>query len=65
MKTIRQPENAALQAAVCWPQAAVLAMNLRLLTHPVQDMQEWFEQQVVLHLGCSPHGSQLDSSVIA
>lgn len=65
MKTFSQPEITASRAAEAWSPETVLAMNIFLLKHPSLDMQHWFEEQVVLHLGCSPHGMRVDSSPIA
>ena len=64
MKTLRQPLIAAVQAAVCWPPETVLAMNICLLTRPGLDVQRWFEEQVVLHLGHSPHGGGVNDPPI-
>lgn len=65
MKTFRQPETDSAKAAENWAPETVLAMNLRLLTHPPRDFQRWFEEQVAVHLGFSPHGAGLDSKPIA
>ncbi|MHB1081336.1 MAG: hypothetical protein ACYC67_18205 [Prosthecobacter sp.] len=65
MKTPSQPEITASKAAEAWSPESVLAMNIFLLTHPSLDPQHWFEEQVVLHLGCSPHGRRVDASPIA
>ena len=65
MKSLHQSQDAAVQSAASWSPAAVLAMDLFLLTHPPLDVQSWFEEQVVLHLGCSPHGGRVESSPIA
>ncbi|OYW77799.1 MAG: hypothetical protein B7Z37_02630 [Verrucomicrobia bacterium 12-59-8] len=65
MKTLSQPEIAIVRTAEDWSSAAVLAMNICLLAHPDLDVQRWFEEQVALHLGCSPHGGRVDSSPIA
>ncbi|MCF7786907.1 MAG: hypothetical protein K9N47_12340 [Prosthecobacter sp.] len=65
MKTLSQPETATARAAEDWSPESVLAMNICLLAHPDLDVQPWFEEQVALHLGCSPHGSHMDSSPIA
>ena len=65
MKTLSQPETATVRAGGDWPSKTVLAMNLFLLTRPDLDVQRWFEEQVVLHLGCSPHGGRVDASPIA
>lgn len=62
MKTLRQPESANTRAAEDWSPETVLAMNLFLLTRPDLDVQRWFEKQVALHLGCSPHGGRVDDS---
>ncbi|MFZ2279321.1 MAG: hypothetical protein WAW39_16125 [Prosthecobacter sp.] len=65
MNPFSQPEITASRAAEVWPPETVLAINVFLLQHPSLDMQPWFEEQVVLHLGCSPHGRRVDSSSIA
>jgi hypothetical protein len=65
MKSLHQSQEAAVQSAASWSPAAVQAMDIFLLTHPALDVQRWFEEQVVLHLGCSPHGRQVESSPIA
>ncbi len=65
MKLFRQPPNAAAQAAASWPPKTVLAMNACLLTQPILDVQRWFEEQVVLHLGYSPHSGHADSTATA
>lgn len=61
MKMPRQPQS----ATAPWPPETVLAMNVCLLTQPMLDLQRWFEAQVVLHLGCSPHGAHMDGALIA
>lgn len=65
MKTLSQPEITASKAAEVWSPESVLAMNIFLLQHPLLDLQPWFEEQVAIHLGCSPHGRRVDSSPIA
>jgi len=65
MNTLRQPQIVEAQAAAYWPETTVLAMNLHLLTHPGLHVQRWFEEQVALHLGCSPHGGRVNPSPIA
>lgn len=65
MKTLSQPEITASGAAESWSSEDVLTMNIFLLKHPSLDLQHWFEEQVLLHLGCSPHGRRVDSSPIA
>jgi hypothetical protein len=64
MKTQRQPEIAKVRAREAWSPLSVLVMNTFLLTHPDLDVQRWFEEQVVLHLGCSPHGRRVGASPI-
>ena len=65
MKTLPQLEITVSGVAEVWSPESVLAMNIFLLKHPSLDMQPWFEEQVDLHLGCSPHGRRVDSSPIA
>ncbi len=65
MNSLHQPQDAAEQSVESWSPAVVQAMDLFLLTHPVQDVQRWFEEQVILHLGCSPHGGSVEASPIA
>ena len=65
MNSLHQSQDAAAQSAESWSPAVVQAMDLFLLTHPVLDVQRWFEEQVVIHLGCSPHGGRAESSPIA
>jgi hypothetical protein len=65
MKTLPQPGNTAARAAELWPPESVLAMNTCLLAHPELDVQRWFEEQVALHLGYTPHGRRVASSPIA
>lgn len=65
MKTLCQSETATARAGGGWSLETVLAMNLFLLTQPGLDVQRWFEEQVVLHLGHSPHGGNAAASSIA
>ena len=58
MKTLHQPLVAAVQAIASWPMQTVLEMNISLLTRHDLDAQRWFEEQVIMHLGHSPHGER-------
>lgn len=64
MKTQFQTEIVKVSGAGDWSPAMVLAMDVYLLTQPDLDVQCWFEEQVALHLGCSPHGARVDPSPI-
>ena len=64
MKTRHQPLVAAVQAVASWPMQTVLAMNICLLTRPDMDVQRWFEEQVIMHLGHSPHGGRATGAPI-